>query len=145
MTGSIAAVFATNGLLSFDYSYQDMSNAELRPTSDLAFQDENEYMSDVLGTISSFRVGGEYRIKRVSLRAGYRFEQSPYADGNIVGDLEGGVSGGLGFNFGPSRLDLAVNRTERDVLQYFFSTGITTPAVLTRVNTNVTLGYTLNF
>lgn len=144
LTGSIAAVFATNGLLSFDYSYQDMSNAELRPTSDLAFQDENEYMSDVLGTISSFRVGGEYRIKRVSLRAGYRFEQSPYADGNIVGDLEG-VSGGLGFNFGPSRLDLAVNRTERDVLQYFFSTGITTPAVLTRVNTNVTLGYTLNF
>ena len=131
-------------MLSFDYSYQDMSNAELRPTSDSAFASENEYMSQALGGVSSLRVGGEYRIQRVSLRAGYRYQQSPYADGNIVGDLKG-ISGGIGLNFGGSRLDLAVNRSEQDVLQYFFSTGINTPAVLNKINTNVTLGYTLNF
>ena len=144
LTGSLALVFGQNGLLSFDYSYQDMSNAELRPTSDSAFASENEYMSQALGGVSSLRVGGEYRIQRVSLRAGYRYQQSPYADGNIVGDLKG-ISGGIGLNFGGSRLDLAVNRSEQDVLQYFFSTGINTPAVLNKINTNVTLGYTLNF
>lgn len=144
LTASIAAVFGKNGLLSFDYSYQDMSKAELRPTNDAAFAGENAFISDVLGAVSSFRVGGEYRIKRVSLRGGYRYEQSPYADGNIIGDING-ISGGIGFNFGASRLDVAVNRTEQDVLQYFFDTGINTPAILNQVNTNVTLGYTLNF
>ena len=144
LTGSIAAVFGQNGLISFDYGYQDLSNAELRPTSDVAFADENIYISEVLSAVSTIRIGGEYRIKRFSLRGGYRYEQSPYADGNIIGDLNG-ISGGLGVNFGGSRLDLAINRTEQDVLQYFFDTGINTPAVLNKVNTTVVLGYTMNF
>ncbi|MGP1990837.1 outer membrane protein transport protein [Zobellia laminariae] len=144
VTGSISAVFGKSGLLSLDYGYQDMSNAELRPTSDSGFADENIFISESLGGVSSIRVGGEYRIQRVSLRAGYRYEQSPYESGNIVGDLNG-ISGGVGYNFGRSRLDLAVSRTEQDVLQYFFDTGINTPALLNNVNTNVTLGYTLNF
>jgi len=144
LIGSIAAVFGKNGLLSFDYGYQDMSKAELRPASDTAFANENAFISEALGAVSTFRVGGEYRIKRISLRGGYRYEQSPYADGNIIGDLNG-ISGGVGVNFGGSRLDLSVNRTEQDVLQYFFDTGINTPALLSQINTNVTIGYTMNF
>lgn len=144
LTGSVAAVFGQNGILSFDYGYQDFSNAELRPTSDSFFAGENAFISERLGAVSSLRVGGEYRIKRLSLRAGYRFEQSPYEDGNSIGDLFG-VSGGLGLNFGGSRLDLAVNRTDQDVLRYFFDTGITTPAVVNQIHMNFMLGYTLNF
>ena len=78
------------------------------------------------------------------MRAGYRFEESPYFDGNIIGDLEG-VSGGLGYDFGKSRLDLAVNRTERDIATYFFDTGINTPALVNHANINATLSYTVNF
>ncbi len=144
LTGSIAAVFAQNGLLSFDYSYQDFSTAELRPTSDAVFASENAFISESLGAVSSFRVGGEYRIKRISLRAGYRYEQSPYEDGNIIGDLNG-ISGGLGFNFGGSRLDFAVNRLEQDVLRYLAETGINTPALVNKINMTYSLGYTLNF
>lgn len=144
ITGSLALVFGKNGLLSFDYGYQDMSQAELRPDSDPSFAVVNTDISNQLGTVSSFRVGGEYRIERFSLRGGYRFEQSPYEDGNIVGDLEG-ISGGIGYSFGASRIDLAVNRTERDVAEFLFDTGLTTPAAVNRLNTNVTLGFTLNF
>ncbi len=144
LTGSIAAVFGQNGLLSFDYSYQDFSNAELRPTSDASFASENAFISERLGAVSSFRVGGEYRIQRISLRAGYRYEQSPYEDGNIIGDLNG-ISGGLGFNFGGSRLDFAVNRLEQDVLRYLAEPGINTPAVVNKINMTYSLGYTLNF
>ena len=143
LTGSIAAVFGKNGLLSFDYGYQDYSNAELRPTSDSFFASENRFISEALTGVSSIRIGGEYRIDRVSLRAGYRYRESPYANGNIVGDLYG-ISGGIGYSFGGSRLDFAVNRTDQDVLQYFFS-GIDTPAVVNRINMNFSLGYTLNF
>ena len=144
VTGSIAAVFGLNGLLSFDYSYQDYSSAELRPTSDAIFAAENTFISENLGAVSSFRVGGEYRIKRLSLRGGYRYEQSPYEDGNIIGDLNA-ISGGLGINFGGSRLDFAINRIDQDVLRFLAETGINTPAVVSRTNMNYSLGYTINF
>jgi long-subunit fatty acid transport protein len=143
-TGSLAMVFGKDGLLSFDYGYQDMSRAELRPTSDFSFATVNSEIANTLGSVSSFRVGGEYRIKQVSLRAGYRYEQSPYSDGNTIGDLYG-YAGGIGFNFGGSRLDLAVNGTEQDYNLQLLDTGLPTAALINRRNTNVTLSYTMNF
>jgi len=144
LTGSLAVVFGKNGLLSFDYGYQDMSTAKLKPESDSGFAAINDEISSSLGGVSSFRLGGEYRIKRFSLRGGYRFEQSPLTSGNAIGDLSG-YSGGLGINFGSNRLDLAIGRTEQQINERLFDTGITTPALVDRINTNVTLGYTMNF
>ncbi|MCP4976148.1 MAG: aromatic hydrocarbon degradation protein [Maribacter sp.] len=144
LTGSLAMVFGKDGLLSFDYGYQDMSQAELRPTNDSSFSTVNSEIANNLGAVSSFKLGGEYRIDQVSLRAGYRFEQSPYSDGNNIGDLNG-YSGGIGYNFGGSRLDLALNRTEQDYNMQLFDTGVTTPALINKTNTNVSLSYTLNF
>lgn len=144
LTGSLAVIFGKNGLLSFDYSYQDMSRAELRPENDPSFSTVNAQIANELGAVSSFRVGGEYRIQQISLRGGYRFEQSPYANGDAIGDLTG-FSGGLGYSFGGSRLDLAINRMQRDVNILLFDTGLTTPATINNTNTNVTLGYTINF
>ena len=143
-TGSIAMVFGKDGLISFDYSYQDMSKAELRPTSDPSFAAENQFISNTLGTVNSYRIGGEYRIDEVSLRAGYRFEESPYESGDFIGDLNG-YSAGIGYNFGGSRLDLAFSRTEQDVNSYFFDGGIDSSALVNQVNTNISLGYTLKF
>ncbi len=143
-TGSLALIFGKDGLLSFDYSYQDMSQAELRPKSDPSFSSENNYISGALGGVSTFRVGGEYRIDQVSLRGGYRFEQSPYNDGQTIGDLNG-FSAGLGYNFGASRLDLGFSRSERDRFKYLYDVGFDTPSRINAVNTNVTLSYTLNF
>ncbi|RIV46944.1 OmpP1/FadL family transporter [Flagellimonas pelagia] len=143
-TGSLAMVFGQDGLISFDYSYQDMSKAELRPTSDPNFSSENAYISNVLGAVNSYRVGGEYRIDEVSLRAGYRFESSPYENGDLVGDLNG-FSAGIGHNFGGSRLDLAFSRTEQDVNSYFFDAGIDNAAMVNQINTNISLGYSVKF
>ncbi|MGB3151782.1 MAG: outer membrane protein transport protein [Maribacter sp.] len=144
LTGSLAVIFGKNGLLSFDYAYQDMSQSELRPANDSSFQIVNNQISNDLSAVSSFRLGGEYRIGQFSLRGGYRFEQSPYANGNTIGDLNG-VSTGLGYNFGGSRLDFSLNRTEQDVNESLFDTGITTPAIVNIIRTNATLSYTLNF
>jgi len=78
LTGSAAIVFGKDGLISFDYGYQDFSQAELRPTSDSAFSNENQFITQQLGEVNTYRIGGEYRIEQISLRAGYRFEESPY-------------------------------------------------------------------
>ncbi|MCM4165136.1 MULTISPECIES: OmpP1/FadL family transporter [unclassified Arenibacter] len=144
LTGSLAMIFGQNGLISFDYSYQDMSKAELRPGSDPSFASENDYISNTLSTVSTFRLGGEYRIEALSLRAGYRFEQSPYANGGTIGDLNG-YSGGIGYNFGGSRLDLSYNYSTQDINKQLFDVGLPTPANITNKNSVVSLGYTLNF
>ncbi|NNK10303.1 MAG: aromatic hydrocarbon degradation protein, partial [Flavobacteriaceae bacterium] len=143
LTGSLAIVFGPQGLLSFDYGYQDMAQAELRPVSDPSFSDENTFIASELGAVNTFRIGGEYRIENVSLRGGYRFESSPYVDGVTIGDLEA-ISLGIGFNFGGSRLDLAFSRSEQDSLQQLFSTGFPNLSLVNNVNTNILLGYTLN-
>lgn len=144
LTASAAFVFGKNGLLSLDYGYQDMSQAELRPVSDPDFASVNTEIANTLSAVSSLRIGGEYRIERFSLRGGYRYEQSPFLTNNNIGDLNG-ISAGLGYDFGGSRLDFALNRLERDSAQRLFDTGLPTPAIINRINTNATLSYTLNF
>lgn len=143
LTGSMAIIFGKDGLISFDYDFQDMSQAKLKPTNDPSFDAENDIIANELGTTSSYRVGGEYRIKQVSLRGGYRFVQSPYADGSTIGDLTG-YSAGIGYNFGTGKIDLAYQTSEQDVNKQLFSSGFATPATINNINTNVTLSLTLN-
>lgn len=144
LTGSAAIIFGKDGLLSFDYGYQDMSQAELRPTADSEFASENQFIAAQLGIVNSFRIGGEYRIDQVSLRAGYRFEESPYEDSTIISDLTG-YSGGIGYSFGANRLDLAFSKTEQDTSELFFDSGASNATLVNRINTNISLGYTMKF
>ncbi|WP_222984803.1 OmpP1/FadL family transporter [Flagellimonas meishanensis] len=144
LTGSVAVVFGKDGLLSFDYGYQDMSQAELRPTADPSFASENDFIANQLGVVNTYRLGGEMRFDEVSLRAGYRYEESPYENDDIIGALSG-FSGGIGYSFGGSRLDLAYSRTEQDVNTFFFDSGINSSAMVNQINSHITLGYTIKF
>jgi long-subunit fatty acid transport protein len=83
-------------------------------------------------------LGAEYRIERVSLRAGYRFEESPYKDKVTIGDLTG-YSTGIGYNFGATKLDLAYSITKQDRKQQFFSQGLTDSSNLNSKNNTISL------
>jgi long-subunit fatty acid transport protein len=92
-------------------------------------------MESQFNAASELRIGAEYRIKEWSLRGGYRYEESPYNDKKVVGDLSG-FSTGFGYNFGTTRLDLAYAYSQRKSKQSFFSQGFTDgPAVTTKNNT----------
>ncbi|WP_026755507.1 OmpP1/FadL family transporter [Sediminibacter sp. Hel_I_10] len=138
ITGSLAYVFGTKGLLSFDYSRKDYSNTKFKPTSDLFFSTQNSTMNDILQAANTYRVGGEYRYKQISFRGGYRFEESPYVDNTFYGDLTG-YSLGLGYSFGSTRLDLTYDRSERTIDNQLFSRGLTSPVTLDNTNSNITL------
>ena len=84
------------------------------------------------------RIGGEYKINRLSLRGGYRFEGSPYRNGSTIGDLNS-YSGGLGYNFGSTKLDLAYSYLERKSNQGFFERGFTDGANISSKLNNVSL------
>lgn len=133
-TASLAYVFGKKGLLSLDYSIKDYSNTRFRP-NDAFFRPLNQQIDKQLATSSELRIGGEYRIKKWSLRGGYRYEQSPYQDKKVVGDLTG-FSTGFGYNFGTTRLDMAYAYAQRKSREGFFSQGFTDgPSVTTRNNT----------
>lgn len=98
----------------------------------------NTQMENVLDVANEFRIGAEYKIMKLSLRGGYRFEESPYKNGKTVGDLTG-YSGGLGYNFGKFKLDMAYSYAERDFQKGFFSQGLTDTATTKSKNNNVTV------
>jgi hypothetical protein len=138
VTGSLAYIFGKKGLISFDYSVKDFANAKLRPDND--FFVANNSIRDNLQAAASYRVGGEYRIKKFSLRGGYRFEESPYKNGTTVGDLNG-YSAGLGYNFGSMALDLAYDRSEQTNNTQLFQVGLVDTAAINNINTNITFSH----
>jgi Outer membrane protein transport protein (OMPP1/FadL/TodX) len=138
VTGSFAYVFGKSGLISIDYAMKDYSKTKFMPTNDTYFMSINNTMNNVLNSTGELRIGGEYKINEWSLRGGYRFEESPYKDKNTMGDLTG-YSGGLGYNFGSTKLDLAYSYAQRNTQQGFFSQGLTDPARINTKNNNVSL------
>jgi hypothetical protein len=141
ITGSLAYVFGTKGLISFDYSHKDYSATKFKPAGD--FSGLNNDVSNVLTGASTFRIGGEYKVQQFSFRGGYRFEESPYLDGRTVGDLNG-YSLGLGYNFGNTRLDLTYDYFERDSDIPLYNVGLTDAANVLNKNSNVTLSLSFN-
>lgn len=137
-TFSGAYVFGKSGLISIDYSIKDYGNTKFKPTNDSGFRELNSEMNNQFTTNGELRIGGEFKIKRLSLRGGYRFEGSPYKNGNTIGDLNS-YSGGLGYNFGSTKIDLAYSYTQRETNQGFFATGLTDPAKINSKLNNVSL------
>ena len=87
---------------------------------------------------SEIRIGGEYKIKAVSLRAGYRYEQSPYKDKTTIGNLTG-YSGGIGYNFGSTKLDVSYATAKRSSEQPYFTQGLTDGAKIANQSNTVTV------
>ncbi len=142
VTGSLAYVFGTKGLISFDYSRRDYSKTKFKPTSDSYYNEQNTIMKNTLTAASTYKIGAEYKVKQLSFRGGYRLEESPYANKNKIGDLTG-YSLGLGYNFGNTNLDLSYNSSKQDRNQQLFNSGLTDAVAIDNKNSNITL--TLGF
>jgi Outer membrane protein transport protein (OMPP1/FadL/TodX) len=137
-TGSMAYVFGKKGLISVDYAIKDYSSIQFKPNSDPYYRILNSKMNSILNNVTELRLGAEYKIDVWSLRGGYRLEQSPYKNKTTIGDLTG-YSGGIGYNFGGTKLDLSYATFKRDTKQGFFEQGLTDGAAINTKNSTVTL------
>ena len=115
-TASFAYVFGKKGLISTDFAFKNYAGTQFTPKND--FSSTNEFIDKNLNLSKEIRVGAEYKIEKVSLRAGYRWEETPFK--TIYGDLTA-YSGGLGFNFGSTKLDLSYVRSKRFYNESFFN------------------------
>ena len=147
ITASAAYIFGQSGLISFDYSYKDYSSIEFSQINDSyndSFNDLNNTIDNTLKGTSIFKAGAEYRINQLSLRGGFHYEESPYQNTKIVGDLTG-FSLGAGYNFGRYTLDLAYSRSEKESNQQLYSVGLTDVANINTIYSNFILSLGFNF
>lgn len=121
---SFAYIFGTIGLISFDYSFKDYGNMRYGPSNDIFFSTQNQIISNTFDTAATYRAGAECRLGQFRLRGGYKFEESPYKNDAVFGDLTG-YSFGLGYSFGSFKIDGSFSQSERDFNTQLFNTGLT--------------------
>ena len=133
-TGSLAYIIKKRAILSVDYTYRAYNNLKFRSSN---MEGENNIIQNDLGDTSTLRVGGEFRIpfkmfknepastNYISLRGGYRYEQSPYRKKvATVGDLTG-YSFGAGVTLGGIRLDASYDIAKQTNLYQMYETILT--------------------
>jgi long-subunit fatty acid transport protein len=136
---SAAYVFGKKGSISFDYGRRDYGNSRFT-TSSLFFDEQNQNIRNTLTATNEYRIGGEYNIKKWSVRGGYRFEESPFFNNMTLGDVFM-YSGGLGYNFKQFKIDLAYTYMTRNAATGFLEQGLTSPAQYRMRNNNVSLTF----
>ncbi len=139
-----AFIINKKGVISVDYIRTDYSKSLIKPTSDSFFKSINDQAKNELKNTNEFRIGGEYRIKALSLRGGYRMEESPYKNKNFFGDYTA-TSAGLGYVFGGQRIDIAYTLEKRKYGEFFLSSGFNGGSINDFKSNNLTISYTLNF
>lgn len=133
-TASVAYIFGKSGLLSFDYIYKGYGGMQFKTDF---LKPENQVIQNELGDVNIIRFGGEYRIKALSLRAGMRYEQSPYKGVNKpVGDLKG-YSLGVGYSFGGIRFDVSYDIAKQDFQYQPYESVLRTPAYVSTDQRNL--------
>ncbi|MBV7440126.1 outer membrane protein transport protein [Weeksellaceae bacterium TAE3-ERU29] len=112
-TGSAAFILGKKGLINIDYTYNDYGSAKLGPEK--SFSGENAYINNEMQSTSTIKIGGETRINDLSLRAGFRYQQSPFKNETFkpYGDLTS-YSVGVGYNMKNFYIDAAYSFSQRD-------------------------------
>jgi hypothetical protein len=144
LTGSATVLFGKKGLLSVDFISKNYAKTQFKPKNEEIYSSLNTQMKNELQDTYELRLGGEYKIKKWSIRGGYRYEQSPYKVDLAFGDLFS-YSGGLGYNFGESKLDISYTNEHRARTEALLTSGLNDPARIKNYNNNVTLTYVVNF
>ncbi|MCF6170769.1 MAG: outer membrane protein transport protein [Bacteroidales bacterium] len=118
--GSLAFVIKKFGFVSFEYEFVNYGQAKLN-ARDYGFGDENSNIRNYYRSTHNFRAGTEWRISKVSLRAGYAFYGSPYSNKLNDGKRQS-FSGGIGYRMDNVALDFAYVYSVKDEDYYFYST-----------------------
>lgn len=144
LTASGTFLFGKKGLLSVDFISKNYAKTQFKPNNEIIFSSLNTQIKNELQDNYEVRVGGEYKIQKWSVRGGYRYEQSPYKIDLAFGDLFS-YSGGFGYNFGESKLDISYTNEHRARTEALLTSGLNDPARIKNYNNNVTLTYVVNF
>lgn len=113
LTASGAFIFGKRGLISVDYTYKNMQNFNYQEI-DLDLTDANRNFTNNFSAIKRLALGTEWRFDRLSLRGGYSYETNPniLTENQADKDKFETFSGGIGYNFGNTKIDLSYQKME---------------------------------
>ena len=139
-TGSLAYIFGKEGLISVDYTRINYDSANFNEPNDTYFQDQNDVIKNNLSTEGILKIGGEYRFRNYSLRAGYVKQNAFLKNFDNSGSI---MSIGGGINFGGSSLDFSIASSDFNDQQQLFSSGLTDTINLKKDQLNFRFTYIL--
>ena len=141
MIGSLAFLIGDMGLVSADYEFVDYSDARLRADNE-EFFNQNEKIQEKYTSTANIRVGTEWRLNPVTLRAGYGIYGSPFK--TTINDGKRTVySFGLGFKEKQYYIDFAYSYAQQKEDYYFYDDAKLSPVknTLTGSSIMMTLGF----
>ncbi len=118
--GSLAFVIKKIGFISLEYEYVNFGQAKLN-ARDYGFSDENSNIRSYYQSTHNFRAGTEWRVAKISLRAGYALYGSPYKD-DLNDGMRQSFSGGIGFRVDNLSVDFAYVYSTKNEDYYLYST-----------------------
>ena len=138
---SLAYIIKDIGLFSFDYSIKSNDRAKFLPKDDAFFIDLNNQIEASFQANHRMQIGGEIRLNpQISLRAGYSTESASMV---AFDNSQTIMSGGFGYNFGASNLDVALQLQDLAAQQALFPNGLTDTVNLNQDNLNLIFTYRL--
>ena len=129
-SGGLAYVFGSKGLISVQYDFVNYQNASFDiGNGDDNFINQNKIINSTLKSAGTLKIGGEYRLGRLSFRGGYFNHWSITKKST---DLSKGTSFGLGYDFGGSALNFALSNLVFERSESMYQTGLTDPIELNK-------------
>ena len=89
---------------------------------DINFINQNNKIERSLNSSGILKLGGEYRVSRLSFRLGYFNQQSI---NNIINDVSYGYSFGLGYDLGSSLLNIGILNQNIKKSEIMYQEGLT--------------------
>lgn len=138
--GSLGFVVGKMGLISADYEFVDYSDARLRSSPNVFF-DQNDAIRNKYTSTSNIRIGGELRLSPLSVRAGFALYGNPYGPAVSNDGKRTSVTGGLGYRDKDDRffIDAAYVRTMSSEKYYLYSSDFSNPVTNNGTASNIVL------
>ena len=142
MRGSLAYIFKSKGLISFDFTRKNYSGIRYRPGGNNYLDTSlNNEIRTKLRSNNIFQIGGELRLNpQISLRAGYLSESS---SSNLYDNSITNLSLGIGYTFDYGIIDLSYQNTEYNNQRPIFNEGLIDPIGLSTRRNIYVLTYRL--
>ena len=143
LTFSGASVINNMFLLSFDLISKNYSNSLFKSDFSGVYSDLNNTLKNDLSKVIDYKIGTEFKINNVSLRAGFKSLSNPYKNGNKT--YVESSSLGFGFNFNKSSIDLAISSSKLNYDYQLFDTGLIDKALINDKQMNIIFSYNIIF
>ena len=140
-TLSAAYIFGNRGLISIDYTTQNTGDSVFKKEEGSSYLDDlTARVSTYFGTAQTLRIGSEFRLKDISLRAGFfnriNIQQKVSASNTAY-------TAGIGLDLGSNSLSFSLIQFQDSKTFQLFSEGLTDSYTLSNLHTQFSISYTI--